>query len=87
MNELVSPVDTIAAANTATDHKLNIGLPNKKALWKIFLPSVLTATWLCAGLIALYLKRSQLLIGFDGSYMRDLAQRQFEWHLPSCRGA
>ena len=38
--------------------------------------------WLIGTLIALYLKNSQLLIGFDGGYMRNLAQRQFEWHLP-----
>ena len=82
MNELVSPVDVIATEKPATDRIVNVRLPNKEALWKIFLPATLTATWLCAGLIALSLKRSQLLIGFDGSYMRDLARRQFEWHLP-----
>jgi hypothetical protein len=43
---------------------------------------VLVVAWLGAAWLALYLKRTQLLIGFDGGYMMDLARRQFEWHLP-----
>lgn len=32
--------------------------------------------------LALWLNRSQLLIGFDGGYIRDLARRQFLWDVP-----
>jgi hypothetical protein len=35
-----------------------------------------------ANLLALFIKRSQLLIGMDGSYMLDLATRQTGWHIP-----
>jgi hypothetical protein len=42
----------------------------------------LAALWVIGTAFALYLKRSQLLIGLDGGYMLNLAQRQFAWHLP-----
>jgi histidinol-phosphate phosphatase family protein len=45
-------------------------------------PIALVALWLCATTLAFYWKHSQLLIGFDGGYMMNLAERQFEWHLP-----
>jgi hypothetical protein len=38
--------------------------------------------WAAGCAIPFYFKRSQLLVGFDGGYMRDLAQRQFDWHIP-----
>jgi len=45
-------------------------------------PIALIALWLCGTSFALYWKQSQLLIGFDGNYMMNLAHRQFAWHLP-----
>jgi len=45
-------------------------------------PLALAALWFIATFLAFSWKRSQLLIGFDGGYMRDLARREFAWHLP-----
>ncbi len=45
-------------------------------------PLALIALWLCATTLAFYWKHTQLLIGFDGGYMMNLAARQFDWHLP-----
>jgi hypothetical protein len=39
--------------------------------------------WAAGCAIPFYFKRSQLLVGFDGGYMRDIAQRQFDWHIPA----
>ena len=44
--------------------------------------SILVAAWFAVAVFALYCKHSQLLIGFDGHYMLNLAQRQFEWRIP-----
>jgi hypothetical protein len=41
----------------------------------------LAVAWLAAGMVALYLKQAELFVGLDGGYMRNLAQRQFEWGL------
>jgi hypothetical protein len=38
--------------------------------------------WFCAIFLAFAINRSQLFIGFDGGYMRELARRQFEWGVP-----
>src|SRR5262245_484712 len=46
------------------------------------LDAMLVVLWLGGGMLALYFKHTQLFVGFDGGYMRDLAQRQFEWHVP-----
>lgn len=42
----------------------------------------LAVIWLIGTLLAFRWKSSQLLIGFDGGYMLDLARRQFAWQLP-----
>ena len=44
--------------------------------------SVLLITWIAGAALAFAVKHSQLLLGFDGEYMRDLARRQFEWGIP-----
>jgi hypothetical protein len=44
--------------------------------------AVLVVAWVGAAALALYWKRSQLLIGFDGAYIFDLARRQIEWRVP-----
>ena len=46
------------------------------------MPTALIAAWLGSTTLALYLNSSQLLIGFDGGYMLNVAQRQFAWHIP-----
>ncbi len=56
--------------------------PAKKAKAQFLLPAALAAAWLAATTLGFYLKSSQLLIGFDGGYMLNLAQRQFSWHVP-----
>jgi len=43
---------------------------------------LLLALWLAGAAVALALKHSQLFIGLDGGYMRELARRQFEWGVP-----
>jgi hypothetical protein len=48
----------------------------------LLLRAALVVAWLGVTTLALYVKRTQLLIGFDGGYMLNLAQRQFEWHVP-----
>jgi hypothetical protein len=48
----------------------------------LLLGATLLVLWLGGGIVALYLKHTQLFAGFDGGYMRDLAQRQFEWQVP-----
>jgi hypothetical protein len=54
-----------------------------KKLYPRFLSlAALAAVWLGATTIALYIKSTQLLIGFDGGYMLNLAQRQLAWHIP-----
>jgi hypothetical protein len=53
----------------------------KKSRRSAVLRTALAVAWLASAMFALYLKRAQLLVGFDGGYMRNLAQRQFEWSL------
>ncbi len=47
----------------------------------VLLYAVLAVAWFGFGILALYLNRGELFIGLDGSYMRELARRQFEWGL------
>ena len=49
---------------------------------EILVPVALIAAWLCGTTLAFYWKHSQLLIGFDGAHITNLAQRQFAWHVP-----
>jgi len=55
-----------------------------KAGWQSSLlwSGALILLWVAGGMVAFYLKRTQLFAGFDGGYMRNLAQRQFEWYVP-----
>ena len=39
--------------------------------------------WFGATTAALAIKHSQLFVGFDGGYTRDVARRQFEWGVPA----
>src|ERR1700691_1730275 len=57
-------------------------LPAKDPVSKHLLPAALIAAWLGATTLAFYLKSTQLLIGFDGGYILNVAQRQFAWHVP-----
>jgi hypothetical protein len=58
-------------------------LSPKCAAWAEFSLILVAAIWsVGANLLALFIKRSQLLVGFDGSYMLDLATRQTEWRIP-----
>jgi hypothetical protein len=51
--------------------------------WRpLFFCAVIVIFWLGGTGVALYIKRTQLLVGFDGGYMRSLAERQFEWRIP-----
>jgi hypothetical protein len=68
------------SASTASDSAATL-MPKTRAGLNLSLP-VLAAVWVIGTTVALYLKSSQLLIGFDGGYMMNLAQRQFQWHLP-----
>jgi hypothetical protein len=63
--------------STITEAKANV----RKSLPSSGLSTALAAAWLGSGMLALYLKRAQLFVGLDGGYMRNLAQRQFEWGL------
>ncbi len=56
--------------------------PAKRAKATFLLPAALAAVWLAATTLGFYLKISQLLIGFDGGYILNVAQRQFAWHVP-----
>ena len=62
---------------------LNASTP-PKVKWRSSLPldATLVVLWLGGGMLALYLKHTQLFAGFDGGYMRDLARRQFELQVP-----
>ena len=51
------------------------------AAWQLS-DSVLLIIWIAGAALAFAVKHSQLLLGFDGEYMRDLARRQFEWGVP-----
>ncbi len=42
----------------------------------------LVVAWLATTTAAFYIKSTQLLIGLDGGYMLNLAERQFRWHVP-----
>src|SRR5262245_45724689 len=55
-----------------------------KVKWRsnFLLDMALVVLWLGGGMLALYFKHGQLFVGLDGGYMRDLAQRQFEWQVP-----
>ncbi len=50
-------------------------------LAKIIFVAMVPAIAIFGNLLALWLKRTQLLIGFDGGYMMDLAQRQIDWRV------
>ena len=45
-------------------------------------PVALLAVWLSIAAVGLYFKRTQLVYSHDGSYMLDLASRQFDWQMP-----
>jgi hypothetical protein len=62
--------------------KLGSDAVRGSGLKRLFLPVTLIAVWLSGTTLALYWNSSQLLIGFDGGYMLNLAQRQFAWHIP-----
>lgn len=55
---------------------------SRSALVQFRLILVAAIAGIGANLLALYIKRSQLLVGMDGSYMLDLATRQTAWHIP-----
>jgi hypothetical protein len=79
MDELMKPTGEIIAPITGSPSAPAAHLlPSKK----ILLTAALLAAWLVAAAVALYLKRTQLLLGFDGGYTLNLAHRQFEWDLP-----
>jgi hypothetical protein len=50
-------------------------------LAKTLFVTTILAVVACGNLLALWIKQSQLLIGFDGGYMMDLAQRQLDWRI------
>jgi hypothetical protein len=56
--------------------------PIKTPRSTILLPAVLVAVWLGVTTLAFYVKSTQLLIGFDGGFILNVAQRQFAWHIP-----
>jgi hypothetical protein len=70
------PITTSQVAN----HVIS---PGKKMRSNALLYAAFAIAWLGSGIVAFYLKRSELLVGFDGGYMRSLARRQFEWDLSS----
>jgi hypothetical protein len=84
MGDMVRTIEAIAAssADTSLGSVLRLGPSHKTARLTVLWRAALIAAWLIGTTLALYLKSSQLLIGFDGGYMMNLAQRQFEWHLP-----
>src|ERR1700689_1482790 len=57
-------------------------LPVKNLRSQLAFPAALVAAWLVSTTVAFYLKSTQLLIGFDGGYILNVAQRQFAWHVP-----
>jgi hypothetical protein len=44
--------------------------------------AMLAVLWISGSTAALYFKHAQLFASFDGGYFRELARRQFEWHVP-----
>ena len=80
MNDVTAPgTDSTAAAEAVVSENAPAAAKPSAALLRLV---ALAALWLIGAAFALYLKRSQLLLGFDGGYMLNLAQRQFAWHLP-----
>lgn len=79
MTELATVADKPVA--TVGDDTLTTKPPIMTAML-IVRPMALLVVWFGGAAVALYLKRTQLLIGFDGGYMMNLAHRQFEWGLP-----
>jgi len=80
VNDMTAPATaSTPAAEAARFPVVNVGAAPRAAPVRLF---ALAALWLIGTGLALYLKRTQLLVGFDGGYMLDLAQRQFAWHLP-----
>jgi D-glycero-D-manno-heptose 1,7-bisphosphate phosphatase len=67
---------------TDAPFKPNTGTERDSAKSAALVAVALIALWFGGTTLALYWKHSQLLIGFDGGYMLNLAQRQFELHLP-----
>ena len=49
--------------------------------WEL-LDVALLVIWVTGAAGALAIKNSQLFVGFDGGYTRELARRQFEWGVP-----
>jgi hypothetical protein len=47
-----------------------------------FLVGTLLVLWIVGGAIALSLNHTRLFTGFDGGFIRNVAQRQFDWHVP-----
>jgi hypothetical protein len=56
--------------------------PLTKQILTALLYACSIAAWVGGTTIAFYLKDIELFASFDGAYARDLARRQFEWHLP-----
>ena len=82
MNELTKPIEVITAPikSTTSEPAMSFLRLNKNFRLSLLLPATLVAAWLGTTTIAFYLKSTQLLIGFDGGYMFNLAQR------PNSRG-
>jgi hypothetical protein len=47
-----------------------------------FRRGALLLAWACVAFIIFQYRSSQLFIGFDGGYIRNLIARQMEWHVP-----
>lgn len=79
VEEFIAPIASATSEPTVLG---TLARPGEKMRSNWLLHAALLAAWLGAAAVALYLKRTQLLVGFDGGYMLNLAHRQFEWHLP-----
>jgi hypothetical protein len=82
------PIESVASSRSASADDaafagpLGSNSPAPRSPTDLIFDAALAVLWLGGAVIALYLKNTLLFAGFDGGYMRDLAQRQFEWHVP-----
>jgi hypothetical protein len=65
-------------SDLAAPFKFSIKKLSSETLWLL----ALGAAWIGTTTVAFYIKSTQLLIGLDGGYMLNLAQRQFAWRVP-----
>jgi hypothetical protein len=81
-SQSMATASEIETRNVGSDLANRTSSPKARGWSNFVFELVLLLLWIGGCAIALYLKRSQLLISLDGGFMRSLAHSQFQWRVP-----